>query len=87
MISTPEKSQNYIRKIIVHANILQRKYFPDNVNDKYDPGIVYDKITKKIDHLLHRISKLETANNSLKDQLEKQEFKQRAKIRQIRRTM
>ena len=50
-ISTPEKLQIYLRKIIVIANVLQRKYFQENVNEKFDPDKIYARIIGKIDKM------------------------------------
>lgn len=50
-ISTPERLQAYLRKIIVVANVLQRKFFPENVNEKFDPDKIYSRIIQKIANL------------------------------------
>jgi len=67
--------------------LLQRRYFPEEVNDKYDPDKIYDKITRKIGELERRIKELEIINSDLKDKLEKQVLKEHAKIRHMRRKM
>jgi len=40
-ISTPEGYFRYLRKIIISANQLQRKFFPESVNSKFEPEEVY----------------------------------------------
>ncbi|CAK59062.1 unnamed protein product (macronuclear) [Paramecium tetraurelia] len=49
-ISSNEKLQAYLRKVIVSANLLQRKYFPEEVNLKFDPDKIYDRLVKYIDN-------------------------------------
>lgn len=50
-ISTPERLQLYLRKIIVITNVLQRKFFQENVNEKFDPDKIYNRIIQKIDKM------------------------------------
>lgn len=61
-ISTPERIQIYLRKIIVIANVLQRKFFQESVNDKFDPDKIYGRIIGKFD-------KMEMEKNSLLSEL------------------
>ena len=44
------------------ANVLQRKYFQENVNEKFDPDKIYARIVGKID-------KMETEKASLLSEL------------------
>lgn len=39
----------YLRKIIVSANLLQRKFLPDCVNEKFDPDRIYDRVIKLLE--------------------------------------
>jgi len=57
-ISTSKDLQNYLKRIIVSANLLLRRYFPENVNDRFDPDRIYEKIHKYIDNLHHKLEKL-----------------------------
>jgi hypothetical protein len=50
-MSTPQGLQDYIKKIIVSANQLLRRYFPGAANEKFDPDKVYEKLHKYIDKL------------------------------------
>jgi len=50
-ISTPERLQMYLRKIIVITNILQRKFFQENFNEKFDPDKIYARIINKFDKM------------------------------------
>jgi hypothetical protein len=50
-ISTPFNLQEYYKKVVVSANMLLRKYFPDSVNEKFDPDKIYNKINKYIETL------------------------------------
>jgi len=40
-ISTPDGYFRYLRKIIISANQLQRKFFPESVNSKFEPEELY----------------------------------------------
>ena len=51
--------QDYLRKIIVSANLLQRKYLPEHVNEKFNPEKIYEKI-------LNLVNKLNSQNFNLK---------------------
>lgn len=75
-LSTDKKLHDYVRKIIVHANVLQRKFFPENVNEKFDPDKIYERITQFINQLKGEILKLRTENNNIKIELDnkKREF-------------
>ncbi len=48
LISTPESLQNYLRKIIVAANKLQRNHFKSFVNERFDPEKIFERIEKKL---------------------------------------
>jgi hypothetical protein len=50
-ITTQDNLQNYLKKIIVSANQLMRKFFPEHVNEKFDPDKVYERLTKYVDKL------------------------------------
>ncbi|CAD8078696.1 unnamed protein product [Paramecium sonneborni] len=65
-ISTNEKLQSYLRKIIVSANQLQRKYLTENVNEKFDPEKIYERIIKLVDNLKAQISNLQSQVQSSK---------------------
>ncbi len=62
-ISTSRDLQNYIKRIIVSANMLLRKYFPENVNDRFDPDKIYEKIHKYIDNLHHKLEKVKSESH------------------------
>lgn len=57
-ISTPESLQRYLRKIIVSANQLQREFFPQFVNEKFDPDKIYDRIFKMMKKLMKENERL-----------------------------
>ena len=57
-ISTSKDLQNYLKRIIVSANLLLRRYFPENVNDRFDPDKIYEKIHKYIENLHLKLDKL-----------------------------
>ncbi|CAK72036.1 unnamed protein product (macronuclear) [Paramecium tetraurelia] len=65
-ISSNEKLQSYLRKIIVSANQLQRKYLTENVNEKFDPDKIYGRISKLVDNLKAQISNLQSQVQSYK---------------------
>ncbi|CAD8171845.1 unnamed protein product [Paramecium pentaurelia] len=65
-ISSNEKLQSYLRKIIVSANQLQRKYLTENVNEKFDPDKIYERIIKLVDNLKAQISNLQCQVQSQK---------------------
>lgn len=50
-ISTPESLQQYLRKIIISANKLQRNHFKQFVNERFDPEKLYERIDKKMEGL------------------------------------
>ena len=50
-ISTPENLQQYLRKIIISANKLQRNHFKQFVNERFDPEKLYERIDKKMEGL------------------------------------
>ena len=43
--STNEKMQKYLRKIMVSANLLLRKYFPEHNKEKFNIEKIYEKIS------------------------------------------
>jgi len=53
-ISTPESIQEYLRKIIISANKLQRNHFKQFVNERFDPEKLYERIDKKMEKLEKR---------------------------------
>lgn len=57
-IATPETMQKYMRKVIVSANQLRRKYLPKEVNLKFDPDQIYEAISKYIHTLETEIKRL-----------------------------
>ncbi|KAL4463912.1 hypothetical protein ABPG74_005849 [Tetrahymena malaccensis] len=65
-ISTPDKLQEYLRKIIVSANLLQRKYLPEYVNEKFDPDKIYERILKLVNKLNAENFKLKAQIKQLK---------------------
>ena len=58
-ITTSLSLQAYLRKIIVSANSILRKFFPLNIHDKFCPDRIYDLVGKLI-------LELKTENTSLK---------------------
>jgi len=56
-ISTSKDLQEYLKKIMVSANLLLRKFFPGSVNDRFDPDKIYEKITKYIESLHSELRK------------------------------
>mgnify|MGYP001200026142 FL=1 len=63
-ITTPDSMQRYLRAIIVSANQLRRKYFPNSVNTKYDPDKIYDMCSKYIESLEKQIKRQKSTNTS-----------------------
>lgn len=57
-ISSTDAMQKYIKRIIVSANQLLRKYLPDALELKYDPDKVYEMVSKHIHGLEVEIKKL-----------------------------
>ena len=53
-ISTPEGLQDYLRKIIISANKLQRNHFKQFINERFDPEKLYERIDKKMEVLAKR---------------------------------
>lgn len=74
-ISNDDKLVAYLRKIIINANLLQRKFFPENVNDKFNPEKIYDRISDLIQQLKGDILKQKTEINNLRISLEKEKSK------------
>ncbi|EGR31591.1 hypothetical protein IMG5_106430 [Ichthyophthirius multifiliis] len=72
-ISTADKLQEYLRKIIVSANILQRKYLPESVNEKFEPDKIYARILKLINKLNSENYKLNAQIKQLKRENESYE--------------
>ncbi|KAM3136163.1 hypothetical protein pb186bvf_011785 [Paramecium bursaria] len=64
-ISSNEKLQGYLRKIIVSANLLQRKYLPENVNLKFAPDKIYDRLVKLLDSMNAQLQNLQHQNKIL----------------------
>ena len=62
-ISTPEEYQERYRKVIVSANQLLKKCIPGENKDRFDPDIIYDKVSKFIESLKNE-------NKRLKNNLE-----------------
>ena len=46
-ISSNEKLQGYLRRIIVSANLLQKTVFPDLAVEKFNPEKIYERIIQK----------------------------------------
>lgn len=63
-IATPATMQRYLRSIIVSANQLRRKHFPQAVNTKYDPDKIYEMCSNHIMNLEAQIARLKNANGS-----------------------
>lgn len=57
-ISTPKSMQELLKKIIISANLLRRKYFPQTIVDKFDPDKLYDQCSKYIESLENQIKRL-----------------------------
>ena len=57
-ISATKDLQDYLKKIMISANILMRKFIPGSVNDKFDPDKIYDKLNKFIDILFSEVRKV-----------------------------
>lgn len=74
-ISSKEKMTGYLRKIIINANSLQRKFFPDKVNERFNPERIYERITTYIEQLKDDILKQKTEINNLRVALEKEKSK------------
>ena len=58
-ISTAERLQMYLRKIIVISNILQRKFFLEHVHEKFDPDKIFQRIITRFEKLDKEKEKLE----------------------------
>ena len=65
-LTTVTSSHNYIRKIICSVNLLQRKIFPDKINDKFDPDKVYERILNHFNGTEALIAKQKIIIESLK---------------------
>lgn len=63
-ISTSESLQKYLRKIIVSANQLQREFFPNCVNEQFDPDKIYERIFKMMKNLKKENERLKGLNNT-----------------------
>ena len=57
VISTPQSAQAYIRKMVSSAVRLIRKFFPEKINESYDPDKVYDYISEYIEKIVSEIKK------------------------------
>ena len=53
-ISTPESSKKYIRKIIVSANLIKRKFFPE-MTQEFDPDKFYYVVFEKMKKLNNEV--------------------------------
>ena len=60
--SFPNEYQNYVRRILCSAYHLQRKFFPDLINKRFDADFIYDKIVELI-------NKITNSNKSLKKEI------------------
>ena len=56
-ITTSKDLQKYLKKIIVSANLLLRKYFPEHVNERFDADKIYERIHKHIDYLHNELKR------------------------------
>lgn len=65
-VSTNEKYQNFLRKLLVSLKKLQRNHFPTNVNDRFVPETVYLRINDRITALKKTIKRLKGDNTKLK---------------------
>lgn len=74
-ISNKTDLVSYLRRIIISANVLQRKFFPEYVNDKFDPDKIYERISNLIQQLKGDIIKQKTEINNLRVALEKEKSK------------
>ena len=74
-VSSDEKKTAYLRKIIINANSLQRRFFPESVNDRFNPEKIYDRICSYIETLKGDIIKQKTEINNLRVALEKEKSK------------
>jgi hypothetical protein len=68
-ISSQLDLQEYLKKIMVSANVLQRKHFPEHCNDKFDVDKIYERINKYIESLLHENARLKSSNDVMKKQI------------------
>lgn len=59
-ISTQEKIQKYLRRIICSAYLLQRKYFPEYSTEKFEPEKLYDRAVKCLDSMQNTITRLQS---------------------------
>lgn len=57
-ISSSKTLREYLKKIIISANLLRRKYFPQSHSDKFDPDKLYDQCSKYIESLENQIKRL-----------------------------
>ena len=78
-VSSDEKKTAYLRKIIINANSLQRRFFPESVNDRFNPEKIYDRICAYIETLKGDIIKQKTEINNLRVALEKEKSKMNKK--------
>lgn len=63
-ISTSQSLQKYLRKIIVSANQLQREFFPNCVNEQFDPDKIYERIFKMLKNLKKENERLKVSNRT-----------------------
>jgi hypothetical protein len=65
-ISSQEKIQKYVRRIICSAYLLQRKYFPEYITEKFEPEKIYERAVKCLDSMQSTIMRLQSENQMYK---------------------
>ena len=56
-ISTPKTMSEYLKKIIISANLLRRKFFKQSIVDKFDPDELYEQCSRYIEHLQNKLKR------------------------------
>lgn len=81
-ISSEKKIVAHLRGIIVQANVLQRKFFPENVNERFDAGKIYQRVAELVQTLRNQIVSQKTQINNLKVALEKEKSRLNSKCQE-----
>lgn len=78
-ISSEQKIVAHLRGIIVQANVLQRKFFPENVNERFDAARIYQRVAELVQKLRNQLVSQKTQINNLKIALEKEKSRLKKK--------
>ncbi len=78
-IGDHEKLVGYLRKIMVNANVLLRRFIPEKVNERFNPERVYELIVGFIEQMKGEILKQKSEINNLRLALAKEKSKMSVK--------